>query len=107
MLYTFIDYYQAKFKESPSSELQKEMAEIIVWNIFQMDGLKYVIPISCKSEKVLITGEETLFGKEDDRIEKQPCIGCVDKIAKNHNGVYVKIMDWVNNQIVRFVDIVD
>jgi hypothetical protein len=107
LLYTFIDYYQAKFKEPPSSELQKEMAEIIVWNIFQMDGLKYVIPISCKSEKVLIKGEETLFGKEEDRIEEKPCAGCENKTAKNHNGVYVKIMDWVNNQIVRFVDIVD
>ncbi len=38
LLYTFIDYYQNKFKEIPSVELQKGIAEIIVWNIFQMDG---------------------------------------------------------------------
>lgn len=106
LLYTFIDYYQAQFKETPSSELQKEIAEIIVWNIFQMDGLKYVIPMSCKTETVTIKGAETLFGKEDDRIVEKPCAGCENRTAKNHNGFYVKIMDWKEDKIIRFVDIV-
>jgi len=106
LLYTFIDYYKDKFKETPSLDLQKEIAAIIVWNIFQMDGLKYVIPMSCKSEKVLIKGEETLFEKKDDYILDRTCEGCEKKIAKNHNGAYVIIMDWVNGQTIRFVDIV-
>jgi hypothetical protein len=105
LLYTFIDYFQDKFNETPSPELQKEIAEIIVWNIFQMDGLKYVIPMSCKPETVTIKGSETLFGKEDDRLEEKPCKGCEDKLAKNHNGVYVKIKDWKEDKIIRFVDI--
>ena len=46
MLYSFIDYYEDKFEKNPSISLQKEIAEIIAWNIFQMDGLKYVIPMS-------------------------------------------------------------
>lgn len=106
LLYTFIDYYQAQFKDTPSLELQKEIAEIIVWNIFQMDGLKYVIPMSCKTETIIIKGVETLFGKEDDRVEEKPCAGCENKTAKNHNGIYVKIMDWREDKIIRFVDIV-
>ena len=106
LLYTFIDYYQAQFKETPSSELQKEIAEIIVWNIFQMDGLKYVIPMSCKSEKVLIKGEQTLFEKKDDYIIDKPCEGCEKKTAQNHNGIYINIMDWKEEKIIRFVDIV-
>lgn len=106
LLYTFIDYYQDKFKETPSTELQKEIAEIIVWNIFQMDGLKYVIPMSCKTEQVTIKGMETLFGKEDDRIEEKPCRGCENKTAKNHNGTYVKTMDWVKDKPIKFADIV-
>lgn len=106
LLYTFIDYYKDKFKKSPSLNLQKEIAEIIVWNIFQMDGLKYVIPMSCSSKKVIIKGEDTLFEKKDDRIEEKPCPGCEKKTAKNHNGVYVKIMDWVKGETVNFVDIV-
>ena len=107
LLYTFIDYYQAQFKETPSIELQKEIAEIIVWNIFQMDGLKYVIPMSCKTETITIRGVETLFGKEDDRIVEKACTGCENKTAKNHNGTYVQTMDWRENKIIRFVDIVD
>ncbi len=106
LLYTFIDYYQAQFNVTPSIELQKEIAEIIVWNIFQMDGLKYVIPMSCKTEQVTIKGIETLFGKEDDRIEEKPCKGCENKTAKNHNGISVKIMDWVKDKPVKFIDIV-
>jgi len=106
LLYTFIDYYEDKFKNSPSLELQKEIAEIIVWNIFQMDGLKYVIPMSCKTEKIIVKGEETLFEKKEDySIEKQ-CLGCEKKTAKNHNGLYVQIMDWVKGESIKFVDIV-
>jgi hypothetical protein len=105
LLYTFIDYYKDKLKKSPSLKLQKEIAEIIVWNIFQMDGLKYVIPMSCKTEQVTIKGMETLFGKEDDRVEEKPCKGCENKTAKNHNGTYVQTMDWKEDKIIRFVDI--
>lgn len=107
LLYTFNDYYQAHFKATPSIKLQKEIAEIIVWNIFQMDGLKYVIPMSCKTETITIKGEVTLFGKEDDRIVEKPCAGCENKTAKNHNGTYVKIMNWKEDKIIRFVDIVN
>ena len=107
LLYTFIDYYQDKFKEMPSTELQKEIAEIIAWNIFQMDGLKYVIPMSCKTEKVTIKGAETLFGKEDDQVVEKPCAGCENKTAKNHNGTYVRIMNWKEDKVIRFVDIVN
>lgn len=107
LLYTFIDYYKDKFKKTPSLNLQKEIAEIIVWNIFQMDGLKYVIPMSCKSEKVLIKGEETLFEKKEDYIVDKSCEGCEKKVAKNHNGDYVIIMDWVKGQTIRFVDLIN
>ena len=30
----------------------------------------------------------------------------ISKKNKNHNGVYVKIMDWVSGQAIRFVDMV-
>jgi len=106
LLYTFIDYYEYKFKKSPSLKLQKEIAEIIVWNIFQMDGLKYVIPMSCKNENIIVKGEETLFEKKEDYSIEKLCSGCEKKTAKNHNGVYVKIMDWASGLTIRFVDMV-
>ncbi|MBM3455231.1 MAG: restriction endonuclease subunit M [Bacteroidetes bacterium] len=106
LLYTFIDYYQDKFKETPSTVLQKEIAEIIVWNIFQMDGLKYVIPMSCTKEKAIIKGEVTLFETKEDTVVEKFCEGCVKKAAQKHNGIYVKIMDWVQGKPVFFLDIV-
>ena len=105
LLYTFIDYYKEKFEKSPSLELQKEIAEIIVWNTFQMDGLKYVIPMSCKTEQITIKGTETLFGKEDDQLIEKPCEGCQNKIAHKHNGIYAQTMDWVKGETIKFVEI--
>lgn len=107
LLYTFIDYYKDKFKKNPGLEHQKEIAEIIVWNIFQMDGLKYVIPMSCKTEQITIKGAVSLFGKEDDQVVEKPCAGCENKTAKNHNGTYVRIMNWKEDKVIRFVDIVN
>jgi len=107
LLYTFVDYYEDKFKKNLSISLQKEIAEIIAWNIFQMDGLKYVIPMSCKNEKIIIKGEQTLFEKVEDRILEKPCAGCEKKTAANHNGIYVKIMDWSKGRPIRFVDIIN
>jgi hypothetical protein len=107
LLYTFIDYYEDKFKSTPDLKLQKEIAEIIVWNIFQMDGLKYVTPMSCKSEKIISQGKETLFGKENDRIIDKQCKGCENKTAINHNGVYVNIMDWVKRKPLKFIDVLN
>jgi hypothetical protein len=106
LLYTFIDYYKDKFKRTPTLKLQIEIANIIVWNIFQMDGLKNVIPMSCKKVQVVIKGTETLFEKKEDYIIEKPCPGCEKKTAKNHNGEYVIIMDWVKGESIRFVDMV-
>lgn len=53
LLYTLIDYYQDKFNEKPTNKTLKEFAEIISWNIFQMDGLKYVVPMSNTYTKVM------------------------------------------------------
>jgi hypothetical protein len=105
LLYTFIDHYQSQFKETPNTDLLKEIAEIIIWNIFQMDGLKFVIPMSCKIEQVTIKGAETLFGKEKDKMVEKPCEGCERKTAQNHNGIYVITMDWVKGKPIKFVDI--
>ena len=46
LLYTFIDYYQAKFntEKAPEKDCLLKVAKIISWNLWQMDGLKYGIP---------------------------------------------------------------
>lgn len=105
LLYTLKDYYFAKFGRNPSVEIQEEFAEIISWNIFQMDGLKYVVPMSCKHETKVILGELTLFGSTPDRVEKNECEGCKFSRPTKHNGKYVKVMDWTTGKPLRFIDI--
>ncbi len=105
LLYTLIDYYKEKFGRNPSIKVQEAFAEIISWNIFQMDGIKYVIPMSCRHESKLIPGEWTLFEKKPDTVEEHECEGCKYNRVNKHNGRYVKIMDWNENKTIRFVDL--
>lgn len=100
LLYTFIDYYKDKFDKKPQVELVKKIAEIISWNIWQMDGLKFVIPNSCKNEKKV---ELTLFG-EIEHIEE--CLGCKKNKNKNHNGIYCKVMNWKTNRSIKFISLI-
>jgi hypothetical protein len=103
LLYSFIDYYKARFKRRPALTLQEEFAEIISWNIFQVDGLRYVVPMSCRHETKIIRGETTLFETMPDRVEKHECEGCKYNRPSKHNGKYVKIMDWSRGEAIRFI----
>ena len=99
-LYTFFDYYQDKFSGQPNKEQAREIAEIISWNFWQMDGLKGVIPNSCHED---VHVEESLFGEgKEVRI---PCKGCETGDIRRHNGIYCKIMDWETGKYLRFVDL--
>ena len=44
LLSTFIDYYKAKFGDNPSQDSIRRIAEIISWNLWQMDGLRGTPP---------------------------------------------------------------
>jgi len=105
LLYTLIDYYKDKFKQCPTLKIQEDFAEIISWNIFQMDGLKYVVPMSCRHEIKVVPGKWTLFEQAQDIVEKNECEGCKYNRSNKHNGKYAKIMDWERNKAIRFVDL--
>jgi hypothetical protein len=105
ILFTINDFYLDKFGKNIKTAQLEKFADIISWNIFQMDGLKYVMPMSCKHETKVTPGELTLFGETPDIIEKNECEGCKKNDPFKHNGKYAKIMDWEKNKKVRFVDI--
>lgn len=99
LVYTFLDYYQEKFGKKPQKLKVRKIAEIISWNLWQMDGLKCVIPGSCYNK---VTKEYTLFGEEIEYVDR--CEGCATDNIYRHNGIYCKIMDWEKKKAVRFVD---
>ncbi len=118
LLYTFIDYWNDKFPNdkinldrqvSPDKmEILLEIAKIISWNIFQMDGIKYVIPMSCRHEVVTeeIPPMLIMLG-EKPTVSKNECPGCKNNDPFLHNGKYVKIMDWEKNKIIKFVSLLN
>ena len=100
LLFTFIDNHVSRYSTMPPVELLTEVATIISWNVWQMDGLKYVVPNSCENKTVVIA---TIFGDELQGIE---CEGCAKNKAKMHNGIYCKVMDWETKRAVKFVNLV-
>ena len=74
-----------------------EFAEIISWNIWQMDGIKYVVPMSCKPK---VTKTPLLDGTVETYTEE--CPGCRKKDNSRHTGTYCKVMDWNAGEPVEF-----
>jgi hypothetical protein len=107
MLITFIENYKLKFGNEPLLKSIQYIAYIISWNIWQMDGLKGVIPNSCKTYSIEIAD---IFETKTDIVK---CKGCESQNIKLHNGIYCNIMDWQVNdketskagKIIRFIDL--
>lgn len=101
LLFTFQDYYVAAFGKEPDISVLRKISEILSWNIWQMDGLKYVIPDSCKETE---EQQLTLFGSET---KKLPCEGCAENDPFRHTGIYCKIKDWGKNKTVKFISLLE
>lgn len=102
MIYSFFDYFQEKFGKIPSKVSSKKIAEIVSWNLWQMDGIKGVIPGSCHED---VQEEMTLFG--DCTKTVIPCKGCQTDDITKHNGIYCQIKDWEKGKTVRFIDLLN
>ncbi|MBQ9763112.1 MAG: Eco57I restriction-modification methylase domain-containing protein [Phascolarctobacterium sp.] len=121
LLYTIVDYYEAKFTEQLPTESLLELAKIIVWNIWQMDGIKCVIPDSCHDyKKQRKPMEPSLFDSKAfgattlkrsvslcdvNEDELQKCQGCLKDNVYLHNGIYCKVKNWSNGKIYKFKDL--
>lgn len=108
MLYTFIENYKYKFDKMPQLKSIHFIAYIISWNVWQMDGLKGVVPKSCKEINLVNT---TLF---DSEMQITPCYGCLYDDIKRHTGIKCLIKDWTKidkgsgkrGKIVKFIDLI-
>jgi hypothetical protein len=101
LLITFIENFTHKFESEPPLDYIQNIAEIISWNIWQMDGLKGVIPNSCKDE---IKDISDFF---ETKTEIKKCKGCVTQNIKLHNGIYCNIMDWDIEKPIKFISLIE
>lgn len=90
LLYTYRDYYNYKWHEEPTFGLMKDIATIISYNVFQMDGLKCIIPLTEKRKRK-VDIQLSLF---DDR---KPSDEWIVKPGKR-----VRIMNWQTNKMEFF-----
>lgn len=90
MLYTFIENYKLKFGKLPLQKSIKFIAYIISWNVWQMDGLKFVVPESCHEQDF----SQMTFSFYDGEKEDLRCPGCVSGDNDMHNGIYCLVKDW-------------
>ena len=123
LLFTVADYYAAKFGDALDMEMLEHFAEIISWNIWQMDGLKAVVPNSChdyKKERQAVSPNLFLAKDFSDRTlkrsvspcdvdedERHQCQGCLKDNIELHNGVYCRIKNWSTGKILQFKDMLD
>lgn len=98
LLMTFFDYFEDRFGGEPDVEDVKDIAYIISWNLFQMDGLKFVIPRSCHPK--ILEQQDIMSG--ETKHQEIPCEGCKKGLIHKHNGIYVKIMDWDTGKPIFF-----
>jgi len=87
LLYTFVDHYEARFGIAPEAKLLQEFAEIISWNLWQMDGLTYCIPREKKAEAP--QAQLSLF---DEAPAEAPAPLCI-------------IKDWQKGKTIKVIDI--
>lgn len=105
LLLTFWDWLLYKWdkdwkKDDDAIEKSLELADIIAWNVWQMDGIKMVIPNSCHEEKIVT---RDLFSEV---ISFKSCPGCQAGGWQNHNGIYPVIKDWSENKNVLFINFI-
>lgn len=108
MLMTFIENYTHKFGKKPLLKSIKYIAYIISWNVWQMDGLKCVIPKSCNN---ITETRMSLFGEKE--VKQRGCEGCKKEDIRRHNGIYCLIKDWngkdpktgKKGRKIRFIDL--
>lgn len=104
LLYDYMDYYVARFKEKTPISLLEKIVNIIAWNIWQMDGLKGVVPYSCQEIKEIY--HQMNFFEDMEEETTIQCPGCAKNDIFNHTGIYCRIYDWTNlNKSIPFIDI--
>lgn len=85
LLYTFIDNMKFKFNTLPSTKQLQEIATIISWNIWQMDGLTYTVPMCDINNK----REQLSFFDKDNAPQ------------------YCRIKDWRSKEIITFKSLLE
>lgn len=98
VLYSYIDYYEAKFNTEPSLRDMKNIANIVAWNVWQMNGITMTAPYSFAEPAYR---QMSLF----DFIDTSENDSKTDSVENNE--IPCRIFDWRSNESLEFRSLVN
>ena len=101
LLMTFVDYYTERYKKAPESQEMKKIANIIAWNIWQMDGLKGTVPLGKPQEEVQ---QLSWFGDISNSIfdSETPLF---EQTISADEGTECMIYDWRADRSIKYSEL--
>ena len=101
LLMTFVDYYKERFKAVPEIQTLKKIANIIAWNIWQMDGLKGTVPLGKPQEEVQ---QLSWFGDISNSISdgETPLF---EQTISADEGTECMIYDWRADRSIKYSEL--
>ena len=114
VLMTMNDFYKVKFDDEPNLESQAEVdgglsteqlehfAEIVSWNIFQMDGLNYTIPLTGKPKD---NTPDASVSTDKNQTTLFNLSSVTKKTRRSPTKIppkYARIMDWDKGKTIYF-----
>ena len=101
LLNTYVDYYKVRLKFEPDVKALRKVANIIAWNLWQMDGITGTIPYGRPEEDfVQAEGEwmaEILNSNEAEEMVEHGQLDTETPVCR--------IFDWRSNESVKFTDL--
>ena len=88
LLVTFVDYYKDKWDKEPTDAQLRKITNIIVWNIWQMDGLTGMVPYAEQEAENVQLDIFSLLNPEEQTVKKE--------------AVPARIYDWSANKSVTY-----
>lgn len=88
LMMTFDDYYRERWNKDPSITDLKKIANIIAWNVWQMDGLTDTVPLG-----------------KPGKINEQLSLFDLDDSHKEEPAPFCKIRDWRADKTVMFASL--
>ena len=90
LLLTFIDYYRERWDKEPDEKLLQTIVNKIVWNIWQMDGLKDTVPLGKLYEEFRQMTFFDMYSEMTDMADEEP------------EAIPCKIYNWRKNNSILF-----
>lgn len=91
ILMTFVEYFEDRWKEEVDKKTLRHLANIISWNIWQMDGLTDMVPFGAVKEDIR---QMNFFDLLSGGLEEED----------GEETTYCRIKDWRGNKSYLFLD---